>query len=511
MGCMGWKLRMNAYICMIKCQDMMYQEEDEDEEQGKEYLRRLMSGISSGTVKYLDVKEIRGGYYYLVSEGRRGEAYRLLELGLAEHPDNGDLLLVRATQYVMESDFDRLRSLLGYLRERCENTAEFQYCEGYITAFFDSDFERGFEMFSRAVELADEEEVLSYVMNIAGNYADFQLFDDAISFYECLTEEALYSDSQLAFNYAYALDKAEREDDALKAYKKIVKRDVWNANAWNNLGIAYAKREEMDKAKEAYMKSADINPNSPNPYYNMGDAMRIEEKNIEAIDYYTEYVSLVALNEGVGYLRELDCTVFQKIGDCWAMEGRFDLAVRFFEMTVEKWGAKWDSAWYLLGRCYVAMGENDKALGALQKSIELKGDVADYYYSLAQAWLNLGNEDSCLECLERGLSVSPDDVLAWFEVVRMRLCKLGEGEYSKILDYIRNNKIQYDSPAGLEIVEAYVNAFVFEEEGVAAELVKGVAKRKPEIIVEALREPTLSKLFEDKKIGKILDKYKIKH
>ena len=64
----------------------------------------------------------------------------------------------------------------------------------------------------------------------------------------------------------------KRYDDAIEAYRQALRINPENADAWNNLGIAYNNLKRYDDAIEAYRQALRINPEYANAWYNLGIA-----------------------------------------------------------------------------------------------------------------------------------------------------------------------------------------------------------------------------------------------
>lgn len=189
--------------------------------------------------------------------------------------------------------------------------------------------------------------------------------------------------------------------------------------------------------------------------------------------------------------------------------GNYERAIKFLLLVTNKLMKKSDSGWYYLGRCLVGIGDNDAAVVAYSTAIMLNGDDADYYYALAEALLNLGDTEGCVRNIETGISKSPNNVLAWFEVIRIKLSMMDDKAAAEIAKYIEEMKVKYEAPAALQVVEAYIDYFVYGKKRNASALVRSAIQKTPNVIREASVEPSLSKLFEQKEIKQILKEFDI--
>ncbi len=486
----------------------MFSDDEEDEEIGEEFVDRLLSQINSGTQGYVDVEDIKDSVIYLQSAGRRDDAVALLGWGLETHVDNTTLLLLQASQLIDNDELDKGRNLMQYLEERAEHMPAYQFNLGILN-LRDGKEKEALKHFERSFDLAPEEERAPYMIDAAAALCRSEYYDDAVIYYSQISKDELFSEPLWAFEYGYAMDRLGLDDEATEAYEKVVEIDPWNGNAWNNLGIEYAKKDKLEESIEAYQKATDANPNNPSPYFNMGNSYKALEKDMEAIDCYTEYISLEAMLTGDDFLKEVDPMAFQRIGECWRHLGNYEKAIRFLMLVTHKLMKKSDTGWYYLGRCFAGIGDNDAAVDAYSTAIMLNGEDVDYYYSIAEALLKLGDTEGCVKNLEKGISKSPNDVLAWFEVIRIKLSMMDHRAETEIANYIDEMKKKYETPAALQVVEAYMDYFIYGRKRNALALVRSAIEKMPNVIREASIEPSISKLFEQKEIKKILKEYGI--
>ena len=70
--------------------------------------------------------------------------------------------------------------------------------------------------------------------------------------------------------HAANLSQSGKNEEALKIFLKITRKEPNNFYAHNNLGMVYSQIQKNDKALNAYEKSLSINPNFPMTLNNIG-------------------------------------------------------------------------------------------------------------------------------------------------------------------------------------------------------------------------------------------------
>lgn len=96
-------------------------------------------------------------------------------------------------------------------------------------------------------------------------------------------------------NYLELAKEYKKKGEILEAiglYKKHLKLNPNDSDAYNNLGLLYYGEEEYEKALENYKKAIEIDPNDGVVYYNMGFTYEGLEENIKAIEAFERYKEL---------------------------------------------------------------------------------------------------------------------------------------------------------------------------------------------------------------------------
>ncbi len=473
--------------------------DDEDEEINDEFVDRILRLAASGESTFVDVDDIYDSFNYLVQQGRMDDADKLLSFGLSRYVENIDLLLLRATRLIDNNEYVNAKELLDYVAKDAEDKAPYYIGRGWL-ALKQDDEKLAFKMFDLAIAKSEDEEMRnSVVYEIASNLSRIGLFDKSVSYFSELPSKEFDKYPQTAFEYAYALSQVERDEESISLYEKIVGLEPFNDSAWYNLGILYDKRGSRDEAVEAYQTCISISPEYAEAYFNLANTYLELSKTDEALLNYAEYVSLRHPDE--------DANVYSYMGDCWMIRQNYQLASQFLILATKK-TPDVDVIWYNLGRCFLELKDFLTAEKVFEKTITLNNNVADYFFSLAQSLYFLNNIQDSIAAIERGLKLTPNDVVAWFEVIRLKF-SLEEGEMEDIRKYISQKKQEFDSPMALQLVEAYVEFFVFGQKRLATSLMRGVAKFTPQVIKDASVEPDLFKLLKQKGILKILEEFNI--
>jgi tetratricopeptide (TPR) repeat protein len=83
-----------------------------------------------------------------------------------------------------------------------------------------------------------------------------------------------------------------------------------------------------------------------------------------------------------------------------------------------KFGLKSDDPddWYNLGISYRNKGENDAAIAAYQRCIELKPDYDEAWYNMGNAYQAIGKYDEAIASFTKSIEINPDKSGAWINM-----------------------------------------------------------------------------------------------
>jgi len=133
------------------------------------------------------------------------------------------------------------------------------------------------------------------------------------------------ADAQNFFDLAVEASRAGKIDDAVKYYKKSIKKDPKFVEAYDNLAVLYRRMEQMDEAIKYYKKSIELYPEGPMAHQNLALVYSITNQPELAIK---EYETLIKINvqNPEGYFG---------LANCYMTQRKFDKALENAEKALE--------------------------------------------------------------------------------------------------------------------------------------------------------------------------------
>ena len=209
---------------------------------------------------------------------------------------------------------------------------------------------------------------------------------------------------------------------AIQLLKRAVEVDPKNKYAWNNLGLAYLSMRKGDDAVVAFKKALEVNPYDEFAYNNLGRAYWQDRKYDEAADAFHKQLDS----------NPLDKFAHANLGAMYAEWHKYDLAAPELEkaasLTPNDAGLQ-----VSLGDAYLNLGQDDKALAAFDRAIDISAtplvwnniayqlslknthlDKAQQYAESAVAATSAGLRNLSLDQLnQRDLALVPSLIAYW--------------------------------------------------------------------------------------------------
>ncbi len=173
----------------------------------------------------------------------------------------------------------------------------------------------------------------------------------------------LPSSYEIFSNYVKMLISADQYDKVISTFEKMSFRELeFDPEAWNNLGIAYAKKGDFKQAIKAYETGLSLDNRYPELYNNMGNI------------YYS-----------FG-LQTKDSYVFH---NCF----------EYYKKAIEI-DPQYPAPYFGLGHAYREVGNMEGAISCWEKTLEADPNFSQAYIDLALGYLNTGNKIRACHLLE---------------------------------------------------------------------------------------------------------------
>lgn len=220
----------------------------------------------------------------------------------------------------------------------------------------------------------------------------------------------------LLLQQAVELHRAGRVDEAVRAYKKVLRQDARAVGALNLLGLAEFQLGHLAKAADALTRAARLSPDLPNIDYNLGRVLQAQGRFQDALGHYEKAVAK-APHDG---------EALSNLGTVLAALGRREEAITQYRRATTA-NPRHADAWHNLGNALKALDRFEEALDAYQRELALGSTKVATASSLAYILTRLDRPDEAIEYSKRAISAEPT-VADHFTVLGNALSCLGRDE-----------------------------------------------------------------------------------
>jgi superkiller protein 3 len=172
---------------------------------------------------------------------------------------------------------------------------------------------------------------------------------------------------------------------AIEYYQKAINIDPNDADAYGNMGIAYAKLEDYREAIKCYQKVIAIDPNLAAAYGNMGSAYYYLKNYREAIRCFQKAITI----------DPNDAMAYKSLGNAYYNLEDYREAIRCFQKAIDL-DPNYVGAYVNMGNAYVNLQNYREAIRCFQKAIVIDPNYAMAYNNIGYAYTRLDNYDQAV-------------------------------------------------------------------------------------------------------------------
>jgi lipoprotein NlpI len=173
-----------------------------------------------------------------------------------------------------------------------------------------------------------------------------------------------------------------RQQRARASFRQNLEASTLNpadASAHYNLGLIHLSRKELDAARERFTRAIEIDSDEVDSHYQLGRIARMQNRYADAIQHFSEVVT----RDDAHAQHE----VWREIGATYLAAGQFDDAIDALERFLDRRQSDAE-ALYLKGRALAGAGRTREAADSMRACIEAVKTAPAYKYRTDKRWLN---------------------------------------------------------------------------------------------------------------------------
>lgn len=198
------------------------------------------------------------------------------------------------------------------------------------------------------------------------------------------------------FKIGVAHNEEKRWEEAVKAFKEVIRLKPNYSEAHYKLGVALYSLDRFEEAVSQFQTAISYKKEYPNAYYNLGQSLRKLARWTEAISIY---------KQGLSY-NPKDADMSFGIGRAYDDLEQYEEAASFYKQAIAL-KPDHEVAHLHLGLIYDNSGRHEEAVTEYKKALSAKSDYADAYNNLGVAFANLGRWSECIEAYANAVRYYP--------------------------------------------------------------------------------------------------------
>ena len=319
---------------------------DYNSEETRSSITKFEQMLKTNLVYFFDAQEFEDIVIHYLGFGENQIAKKALKMGLEQHPDSNELLLLQSEIFILEEKYDSALKLLDYVEKLNPLDEEISLQKADI-ASKNGDHKSSIKFLNKALELSSDP---FEIWNLLGmEHLLAEEFDEASYFFKnCVEENPL--DYSALYNLLYSYDHLNKNEESILVLNKILEIIPYSEVAWHQLGLALLKKGNQKEALSAFDFAIFSDDKFTGAYIEKGKLLEKMGRINEAIDNYG-----IALKTN-----DPSAFVFQSIGRCHETLGNNTLAIKYYLKAIHLEPSN-ENSWVKLIEYYMAQGQYKKA------------------------------------------------------------------------------------------------------------------------------------------------------
>ena len=211
-------------------------------------ISRFESMLKTNEIKFFDASEFEEIGQYYIDAANLSMAKKAIEVGLNQHPDATELILLLIEYHTLTSSYEEARVLVDNLiAVEPLNPYAFQHLA--VIQSKCNEHQEAIVSLKKGLTYADNKYEFHSLLAMEYLYLD-AFFMAKEYFIRCLEEEV--TDNHALYNIIYCFESLKDADGAIAYMNEFLNRDPYNEVAWHQLGRQYLAKRMYEQAITAF-------------------------------------------------------------------------------------------------------------------------------------------------------------------------------------------------------------------------------------------------------------------
>ncbi len=325
--------------------------------------------LKTNKLLFFDAQDFETIVQHYIDDGKFSLADRALEIGMKQHPENGELLLLKSEIFIFEGDFKKSLEIIEIAEQLIPQNEEIFLQKATIASKSKHHFE-AIKFLNKALSLSEDKLEIWCLLGM-----EFLILEDFRSakyyFQLCLDEDPL--DYQSLYNLLHTFEQLDDTPGAIDALNAILEKDPYCEVAWHQLGKIYTSLNKFKEAISAFEFAVISDDKFTGAYIEIGKILEKTGKLNLAIENYH-----IALE-----INEESAFVFYRIANCYNTLGSYDLSIQYHKKAINT-DPTFENSWISLIEFYDLKKDYSNAINYSIKALESNGDSIKITKKLCQ-------------------------------------------------------------------------------------------------------------------------------
>lgn len=375
---------------------------------------RFESMLKTNEIYFFDATEFEEIGQYYIDMGNLQMAKKAIEVGLGQHPESSELILLLIEYHILTTSYDEALLLVDNLL-MLEPYNEFAYQHLAVIQSKRNQHQDAIESLKKGMSFSTHKYEFHSLLAMEYLYLD-EFFMAKEYFIKCLEREV--TDNHALYNIIYCFESLNDTDGAIAYMNSFLNMDPYNEVAWHQLGRQYFAKKMYEQAITAFDFAIICDETFIGAYLELGKALEQLGRYNEAINYYE-------ITLGID-----DPTAFAllRIGTCHLNLGNDILGVKYLKKAIHE-DPLLDKGWLALCGYFMRKNAYAKVLHYIKKAVKIDNTHVRYWRLYAQANKALGFFEEANMAYERLVNLGNYEVQTWLDwaSVLLQLQEYGSG------------------------------------------------------------------------------------
>jgi tetratricopeptide (TPR) repeat protein len=200
------------------------------------------------------------------------------------------------------------------------------------------------------------------------------------------------------YNLGNALINTGRPQDAIEHFQEFLRLRPGHAEVHNSLGNALRQLGRAQEAIEQYEKALQLDPTLYMAHFNLGNILLQERRPQEAIEHFQQVLRMQPEN----------FEAYANLGIAMAQTDRLPEAVENFRLALRQ-NPNDPETHRNLGNALMLTGRPYEAIEHFKQALRIKPDYAGAYYLMAMAYANINQNTEAITAAQKALDLARDE------------------------------------------------------------------------------------------------------